>query len=181
MLNIPIENIYRIGPSYKKRFKKLGIETINDLLFHFPSRYDDFSKIISISNVKSNEVCTIKGEVVKIGILKTWKKKMFITEALIKDKTGTIRAIWFSQPYLTKTLKEKDGIFLSGKVSGDKMLNPVYEKIGEKEAFHTGRLIPVYPETAGVSSKWIRSLISISLSKYKDKFFEILPEEVIKE
>ncbi|MDD4897422.1 MAG: ATP-dependent DNA helicase RecG [Candidatus Paceibacterota bacterium] len=181
MLNIPIENIYRIGPSYKKRFKKLGIETINDLLFHFPSRYDDFSKIISISNVKSNEVCTIKGEVVKIGILKTWKKKMFITEALIKDKTGTIRAIWFSQPYLTKTLKEKDGIFLSGKVSGDKMLNPVYEKIGEKEAFHTGRLTPVYPETAGVSSKWIRSLISISLSKYKDKFFEILPEEVIKE
>ena len=181
MLNIPIDKFFKIGPIYKKRLKRLGIETLNDLFFHFPFRYEDFSKIKTIVEAKTNETCTIKGEIVKITNIRTFKKKMFLTEALIKDNTGTIRATWFNQPYLTKTLKEKEEIFLSGKISGGKLVSPVYEKISKNEVIHTGRFVPIYPETAGISSRWIRSLIGNTIFKYKDKFLEILPEEIIKE
>ena len=181
MFKITIDKFFKIGPIYKKRLKRLGIETLNDLFFHFPFRYEDFSKIKTIVEAKTNETCTIKGEIVKITNIRTFKKKMFLTEALIKDNTGTIRATWFNQPYLTKTLKEKEEIFLSGKISGGKLVSPVYEKISKNEVIHTGRFVPIYPETAGISSRWIRSLIGNTIFKYKDKFLEILPEEIIKE
>lgn len=174
-----LEKFFRIGPLYKKRLKKLGINNLNDLFFHFPSRYEDFSKIIKISEVKNNQICTVKGEVTKIGSIRSYKRKMYITEALIKDESGSLRAVWFNQPYLTKNIKEKDIIFLSGKLSKGKLLSPVYEKIGEKEVIHTGRLVPIYPETAGISSRWLRSVISNNL--FKNNISEILPEEIIRE
>ncbi len=179
MLNTPIENVWKIGPFYKKKLKKLGIETLNDLFFHFPSRYEDFSNIKKIAELKENETCTIKGEIVKITNIRTFKRKMFLTEALIKDDSGTIRAVWFNQPYLTKNLKEKENIFISGKISGGKISSPVYEKIGEREIIHTGRLVPIYPETAGISSKWIRAIIGSNIFKYQNSILEVLPKEII--
>lgn len=181
MLDIPIEKIYRVGKSYKGKLKKLGIETINDLLFHFPGRYEDFSKVVDISEARINQVCTVKGEVSKIENTRTWKKRMLITEALVKDKTGTIRATWFNQPYLKDTLKEKENVFLSGKVTGAGMISPAYEKMGMGDLTHTGRFIPVYPETKGMSSKWLRSVIKPTLYKFKNQIHETLPDKVIRQ
>ena len=185
-LETPIETIPRIGPVLKKKLKKLGIKTINDLFFHFPRRYEDFSNLIPISEIKINEICTVQGKVLKISTSKTWKKKMFITEALIQDKSGAIKAVWFNQPYLTKVIKEKDFLVLSGKVSSSKegtyLSNPVYEKIKPgRDLTHTGRIVPVYPETMGLSSRWIRSILKPLLSQFKDKIPEFLPKEIIKE
>ncbi len=95
----PIENIPRVGPILQKRLKCLGIRTVLDLLFYFPSRYEDFSNLIPISDVKINEVCTVQGRILEIKTTRTWKRKMFITEAIIEDKTGAIKATWFGQPY----------------------------------------------------------------------------------
>jgi len=188
-LNTPIEEINNIGPVYQKRLKKLGIKTVHDLFFHFPRRYEDFSNLISIAKLKINEVSTVQGQILTIESSKSWAKKMTITEAIIEDKTGAIRATWFNQPYLNKNLKVGDSVFISGKVilskKGSHFSNPVYEKAprlgGADDLIHTGRLIPVYPETAGLSSRWIRYILKPLLTELGDQMEETLPEEIIKE
>ena len=181
-LSTPIENLTGIGPVLKKRLKRLGIKTINDLFFHFPRRYEDFSNLIPISKIKINEVCTVQGRVLQINTTKTWKRRMFVTEAIIEDKTGAVKATWFNQPYLAKTLKKGDNIFVSGKVAkGLSFSNPVYEKGEQDNLTHTGRLVPVYPETAGLSSRWIRFAIKPLLKELEFDIKETLPKDILKE
>lgn len=176
-LDTPIQNIKHIQPAYQKRLLKLGIKSLRDLFYHFPHRYDDFSKIIPISELKLNEVGTVQGRIARIKNIRTWRKKIYLTEAYVEDQTGVIKAVWFNQPYLAETLKQGSLVSLSGKVSFDKALylsNPSYEKINKKvsaELRHTGRLVPVYPETAGLSSRYLRYLIQIfspTISQLKD-------------
>jgi len=184
-LSTAIEDIPRIGPIYQRKLKKLGIKTVQDLFFHFPRRYEDFSNLIPISKVKINEISTIYGKILGIETKRTWKRKMFLTEAIIEDKAGAIKAVWFNQPYLTKTLRKGDYVFLSGKVTISKngvyLSNPIYEK-GDlsSDLTHTGRLIPVYPETAGLSSRWIRYILKPLLTDLQNQINETLPEEIIK-
>ncbi len=185
-LSTPIENIARIGPVFKKKLKKLGIKTIQDLFFHFPHRYEDFSNLIPISEIKINEICTVHGKILEIKTTRTWKRRMFLTQAVIEDKTGAIKVIWFNQPYLTKTLKKGNNVFLSGKAiiskNGVYLSNPIHEK-GDLSSnlTHTGRLIPVYPETAGLSSRWLRYILKPLLTNLENQIKETLPEQLIKE
>jgi len=181
-----IENIAGIGPVFQRRLKKLGIKTIQDLFFHFPRRYEDFSNLIPISKLKINEVCTLQGKITYIKTSRSWKKRIYITEAIIEDKTGAIKALWFNQPYLTKTLKIGDSVFFSGKVTisknGAYLSNPIYEK-GDfsLDLTHTGRLIPVYSETAGLSSRWIRYILKPLLIDLENQIDETLPSDLLKE
>jgi len=183
-LDAPIEKISRVSPLYQKRLKKLGIKTIRDLLFHFPRRYEDFSKIIPIADVKLNETCCIQGKILEIENRKTPIKRMVLTEAILQDNTGAIKVIWFNQPYLIKTLKEGNEVCLAGKVllgtRGAYLSNPAYEKTGKGELLHTGGLVPIYPETEGLSSRWLRYVLRPTLAYFKDKIPEILPEEIRK-
>jgi len=89
--------------------KKMKIKTIEDLLFHFPHRYENFSNILPISKVKANETCCLQGKVLDIKTSRTWKKKMFITEVIVQDKTAAIKVVWFSRPYISKSLKKMIG------------------------------------------------------------------------
>lgn len=174
----------RVGPKYQERLKKLGIETVQDLIFHFPNRYEDFSKIISLSDMKVGESACVKGKIVEIKNIRTWKKRMIITEAIIHDSVRSMKVLWFNQPYLTKSLKPGDEVCLAGKLSFKGKVpyisNPSYEKISENMT-HTGRIIPVYPETEGVSSKWLRYMIKTALQQVKFSIPEIFPKELIKE
>lgn len=166
-LSTPIKNIPRISLAYQKRLAKLGIKTIQDLFYHFPHRYDDFSQIKPIGELEPNEVATVQGKIIAIKNIRTWKKRIHITEMYIQDETGTIKAVWFNQPYLINTFKENDLISLSGNINLDKGLylsNPSYEKITKYDSAmlrHTGRLVPIYPETAGLSSRYIRYLMQL--------------------
>jgi len=183
-LDTEIKNISNIGPVYSKRLKKLGIETVKDLCFHFPRKYENFSNLIPISDLKINETSTVFGTILTLESSRSWKKKITIIEAIVKDKTGAVRATWFNQPYLVKNLKPGDKIFLAGKVvsstKGAYFNNPVYEK-GEimDDLTHTGRLIPVYPETANLSSRWIRYILKPLLAEVEDQIKETLPGEII--
>ena len=181
----PVEKIPRIGPIYQKRLKKLGIKTVQDLFFHFPHRYDDFSNLIPISNVKINETCTMQGKILDIKTTRTWKRRMFLTQAIVVDKTGAIKVVWFNQPYLTRILKKEDNVFLSGKVvigdNGVYLTNPAYEKAAfQTNLTHTGRLVPVYPETEGLSSRWLRYILKPLLVQFKN-IPETLPERITRE
>ncbi len=187
-LQTPIQQVPGIGPVYQKKLKKLGIKTVSDLLFHFPHRYEDFSNIVPIAKIKAGENCSVRGKVLKIQGSRTWKKRMSLTQAIIEDESGAVKAVWFNQPYLATTLKEGENIVLSGKADWDKngfyLSNPAYEKISNEESFsptHTGRIIPIYPETEGISSRWLRYILKPPLTELAPKIQEPLPLEVIKE
>ena len=190
-LSTPIKEIPRIGPSFQKKLQKMGIKTAEDLLFHFPHRYEDFSNIRAISKIKLNETCCILGKILEIKNSRTWKKKMILTQAIVEDKTGAIKVVWFNQPYLIKVLKAGDLVCLAGKINvADKgvfLSSPAYEKIPltsniqhpTSNLTHTGRLVPVYPETEGLSSRWLRYILKPLLLKLKNKIPEILPQKII--
>ncbi|MGM0438985.1 MAG: ATP-dependent DNA helicase RecG [Patescibacteria group bacterium] len=182
-LSDPIGKAPKIGAKYKAKLKKMEIRTIGDLLFHFPSRYEDFSQITKISNLSPKKQATIKGEVKVINSGKTSKKKIPYTEALLQDESGPIKIIWFYQPYLAKTIKKGEEIFISGKPKygneGLQFVNPSYEKV-KKNTIHTGGLVAIYPETEGVSSRWLRYVIKSLLEEFSSKVTETLPRQIIK-
>jgi len=182
-LTTSIGEIPRIGPVYQKKLKRLGIKTVRDLLFHFPYRYDDFSKISLISEVKTGETFCIQGKILEIKTIKTWKRRMFLTNAIIEDKTGAIKVVWFNQPYLINTLKGGDYVCLAGKAiqgeNGLHLSNPTYERIFENKVLtHTGRIVPVYPETAGLSSRWLRFIIRPLLASLRNEIKDPIPDFV---
>ena len=181
-----ISDLGKIGKATASRFKKIGINDIADLLFHFPIRYDDYSKIIPISKIKQEMQVTIKGKVEQINQRRSWKRRrMSICEAVIADETGSIKAIWFNQFYVAKILKQGDIIFLSGKAKlsryGLQLASPNYEKITSGENIHTASLVPIYPTTLRLTQKQIRYLtkICLPLAKNLDDYlpFEIMEKE----
>ena len=178
-----IGELGRVTSYYQARLEKLGINTVRDLIFYFPHRYEDFSNIIPISEVGLDENVCVKGKVTNIKNYRTKVKKMMITEAEIKDASGSIKAIWFNQLFLTRTLNPSDLICLTGKttIKGNYLYlsSPVYEKIGPKELIHTGRLVPVYAQTEGLSSRWLRYMLRSLLVQLKNKIPETLPQEII--
>ena len=181
----PIEEIPRVGPAFQKKLKRMGINTVRDLLFHFPHRYEDFSKITRISEVKLNDIVCIQGKILAIENIRTWKKRMILTKAILQDKSGAIEVIWFNQPYLIKTLKKDDNISLVGKTSlgkeGMYLASPAYEKLSlEKDSIHTARIIPVYPETEGLSSRWLRYILKPLLIGFIKRANDPLPEKILK-
>ena len=117
--------------------------------------------VSEIAGVQAGETVTIRGIVKEIKNQYT-RGKFTIQRANVKDNTGEIDIVWFNQPYLTKAIKPEDHISLSGKINEKagkiQMTSPEYE-VGDKNFIHTGRLVPIYPETRGVSSKWIRKQV----------------------
>ncbi|MBI2195886.1 MAG: ATP-dependent DNA helicase RecG [Candidatus Levybacteria bacterium] len=181
-LHAPIKDVERAFKMYSGRLEKLGIRTPWDFLLHVPSRYEDFSLISKISEVQSGEIVTINGEVLEIKnqYTRRWKT---LQKAKVTDHSGEINILWFNQPYLVKNIKEGDKIALSGKVGSDKagltMIAPDFELLTDTEPIHTGRLVPIYPQTRGISSKWIRRQVKKILDEIPPNFSDFLPSEII--
>ncbi len=184
-LSSSIEELSFVGPIYARKCEKLGIKTIEDLLLHAPHRYDDFSLVSPISRVELGKALTVKGKVESLKNQYTKSgRKIQIGE--VSDSTGKITVIWFNQPFLTRALYPGTEISLSGKVDffGNKraLISPEYEILSEnKSALHTGRLVPVYPETSGLSSKWLRGRIKDALEKSRTNLKEYLPQKTLRE
>ena len=193
-LSTPVEQLPKVGPQYQKKLKKLGIKTVQQILFHFPHRYEDFSNIIPIAKVKAKETVCIKGKILEIENTRAWIRKMVLTQAIVQDSSAAIKVIWFNQPYLTNTLKKGDFICLAGKISEKQgkiyLSSPAFEKISGMfgvrpqsipNLTHTGRLVPVYPETEGLSSRWLRFIIKMCLNELRNKLQDPLPKEIKQE
>lgn len=184
-LDSPLSEIKGIGPKFFERLKKFGLFTVKNLLWHFPNRYEDFSQISKIVDLKIGEQATVQVVIADIKLKRTWKRRMFIVEALISDNTGSIKAVWFNQRFLLSILKKDRLINLAGKViessgGGISLSHPTYELVtnGEQETKHTGRLVPIYPETKRLTSKALRFLIKPLLDNL-EKLPEILPIEIL--
>ncbi len=188
-LSTLVEKLSRVGPQYQKKLKKLGIKTVGQLLFHFPHRYEDFSNMVPIAKAEPGQPLSIQGKILEIKNIRTFKKRMTLTQAVVSDESGTIKVIWFNQPYLINTFKKGDSLFLAGKItskaSSRYLSSPAYEKIPDNienlDLTHTGRLIPVYPETEGLSSRWLRFIVKPLLTKLKKEIPDPLPEKLREE
>ena len=182
-INSKLSEIPRIGLKYAPVLKKLNIETVENFLMHFPFRYEDYSQRVSIDNLSAGAVATVMGEVIKSKLIRTWKKKMLLTECITKDDTGTVRAVWFNQPYVSDSLTPGKGVRLSGKVSEDPkglfFSNPAWE-LSSRVPTNTGRLVPIYPETEGLTSKWIRWQMQ-NLIKHASELKDPIPEKILED
>ncbi|MEK7188772.1 MAG: ATP-dependent DNA helicase RecG [Patescibacteria group bacterium] len=184
-LDDPVLALPFVGNVYGQRLQKLDIYSINDLLHHIPSRYEDLSVCKKISQVHPGETVTILASVASIKNLYTRVGKK-IQIALVEDETGTIPAIWFNQPFLVRTITAGVKLNVSGKVDfyGHKIafISPQFEKIiPGASPIHTGKIVPIYPETYGVSSKWLRRQISLAYQKTESEIEEYLPETIRKQ
>lgn len=178
----PITNLPKIGPVFEKKLKKLGIDTIEDLFYHVPSRYMDYSHVTTIKDLKVGEVSTIHAKIVSLKNIYS-KKGLKMQIGSVEDSSGKITILWFNQPFLIKTLYPGRLISLSGKVGFFNrkpcLTSPDYELLTEEdgETMHTGRLVPIYPETSGLSSKWIRRKIKETYKMADIK--EFLPQDIL--
>ena len=184
MLDTPIADFSVLGKRLSKILVKMGIVTLRDLLFHFPYRFDDFSNVVPVDKLAPGMTVTVRGRLDLIRNRRSFRRKTNLTEAILSDDTGSVKLLWFNQPYLTKNLVPGDWLSLSGKVTGSmldfRLMNPAYEKIKEGgEAVHTARLVPVYSTIAGVTQKQIRALIAAVLPASIDNVEEWLPQDVI--
>jgi len=183
IFNAKIGSIPRINEKYVETLKKINVFTVGDFLLHFPFRYEDYSERIEIDSLIAGQTATIMGEISQSKLVRTWKKKMMITECYVSDETGSVRAVWFNQPYVSDSLTVGKGVRLAGKVLEDKngfyFSNPAWE-LSSREPTNTGRLVPIYSETEGLTSKWLRWQMQ-NIFKLKLEIPEPIPADILDE
>ncbi|MDQ5971263.1 MAG: ATP-dependent helicase RecG [Patescibacteria group bacterium] len=196
-LNDKLEIHFRINESQKKALIKLGLFNIKDILYFFPTRYTDISDIRHINTLQDGENVTILGEISNLKTKKSFKSKIPMGEATITDITGKIHIIWFHQPYLARMLTEGALVKVTGKVTnnatyGLTLTNPEISKedilpidlsdslfTNNKNAEQYG--YPVYPESKGVTSKWIyHTICKILKDVCVQEIIDYLPSDILK-
>ena len=189
-INTNIKEINHVGPTTANQFKRLGIETIQDLIFHWPWRFEDFRHPTPINSLKPDLITNVVGQIEIIQNKRSPKKHLPITEAFIKDETGQLKVIWFNQPFITRNLHVGDYVSLAGKIKPDylsiAMHSPEYEKISNfnssdnsQSTYNTQGILPVYHSTAKLTQKQIRFIINQIINK-ADEIIDWLPEKIKK-
>lgn len=180
-LTLKLANLPGIGFTYSKRLERLNLFTLEDLINHYPFRYDDYSAIKEVSETKVGEKVTMQGEVWSIKNVYTRSGKT-LTQAIFNDGSAPITLTWFNSPWILKQVKTGDRLQVSGKLTKYKsklsIMAPAWEYLGHPGGVHTGRLVPVYPETYGVSSKWLRTKIAKLLPDILPQIQDPLPDEI---
>lgn len=176
-LKSPVTVVRGVQSALARRLAHLGVHTVEDLLYLFPRRYDDFSNLKTIRELRYGEEVTIIG-VVQDAQNQATRSGKTLTKAVISDGTGFVEAIWFNQPYLVRQLTRGRQIVLSGRV--DQYLgrltfqSPQWERL-TGNLVHTGRLVPVYPLTSGLTARRMRSLVKSVLEEWASQLVDCLP------
>lgn len=182
-LNAPVTVLPGVGPKYAKTLERLGLETLEDMLYFFPRRYDDYSYLKPINRLEYGEQVTVIGTVQNATTRKVRDGKVTITEGVISDGTGNLRATWFNQPWISKKLRPGVQVVLSGKIDqylGRITMNsPEIEQI-DQQNLHTNRIVPVYPLTANITQRWLRQLMHRVVTYWAPKIEDTLPESLRK-
>lgn len=175
---MPIRYLKGVGPKKAAVLSNLGINTIEDILFYLPRRYEDRSKFALIREVKIGEYHTIRAKVLSLGIYTT-KRQIPVFQLTIGDSTGVLYCVWFNMPFLKKNFKVGQTIIVYGKVerySKIQMNHPDYE-IMEKEpdSIHMGRIVPIYSLKQDISQRYLRLLTYGAVMGYVPLLRETLP------
>lgn len=167
-----------VGPATSRQLESVGIRSISDLLDYFPRKYNDYSQVTQISKLKPG-VVTIEAEI-KQANGRYVRRGMHITEAIASDESGSVRLVWFNQPYRASALKPGQKYFITGKLELRRqhfsIANPACEQASDFP-LHTARIVPVYKETKRVSSNLIRRTL-YQVIKAATQLPDPLPAEI---
>lgn len=182
-LDAPITSIKGVKTSMATKFGKLGVETVRQLLYLFPRRHIDYSQRMRISELEQGKEQTIVATVWSASEKKISRGRR-TTEAIVGDESGNMRIVWFNQPYLARSLPVNGQVAISGKVSlfqGRKVFeSPEWEPLESGDLIHTGRLVPVYPLTSGLSQRGVRKLVRGTIDSWLPQLPDFLPESTLK-
>jgi ATP-dependent DNA helicase RecG len=180
-----IEELTRLSGAHRAALKKLGIGTVRELLYHFPSRYESSADVRRVADARPGETAVFYGAFSKLEIKKSFRTKVPMAEGSFQDGSGTLRVVWFHQPYLAKMIPVNEPVRLRGKVAernGRKYVaNPDVEKAAAVPYMElkTAGMMPVYPETAGVTSLWFYHAVRRALEEGAAESLEDpLPEDI---
>ena len=186
---------FRILPIQATALKKIGVLSIGDLLYYFPTRYGDTARVTLINTLSKGDEAVVFGRITGLKTSKGFRSKIPMSEAWIEDETGRMKIVWFHQAYLAKMLIEGSFVRVEGKVTARKQelyfSNPKIETVtkipigvGDSLFGSTGEahsLYPVYPETRGVTSNWIYHKIqNIFGSHILEELVDPIPENILK-
>jgi ATP-dependent DNA helicase RecG len=178
----PVQFLKMIGPRRASAMQKLGIFTVRDLLYHFPRRYEDRTRLLPASACRHGEVATLRGTVLAGQDLKP-RRGLTVTKLAVQDEMGIFYAVWFNQPFIKKILRPGAKLFVTGKV--DRGFGPVQVMVEDYEVFNgqdplsAGRLVPVYALTGSLNQRLLRAVIKSVLEEV-DAQAEFLPVWLLK-
>lgn len=179
-LHASVSRLPGVGPSYTKRLLNLGVRSIGDLLWLLPRRYDDYRNLKPISRLRAGEDVTIIANLWSLKSRPLPGRNATLVIGVLGDSTATIEVTWFN-PYVMTQLRTRQSYVFSGRVEsylGQLVLrNPTWEQL-DRELVHTGRLVPIYPLTKGISARWMRNLQRQVIDAWGKRIHDPLPEEV---
>jgi ATP-dependent DNA helicase RecG len=178
-LSAPLTTVAGIGPKSASTLAKLGLRTLEDLLWYLPRRYEDYSQLKTIHRLWYGEVVTVIGTVESIEMRSIRGGRMKLVECIVSDGTGSLRVTWFNQPWLVNQLRPGTAVALSGLVDQYlgrlTMSSPEWEPL-ERQQLHTNRIVPIYGLTAGVTARWLRRVVDSVVSRLAQRVPDPLPE-----
>ena len=177
----PVNSIKGIGEKKTAALTRMGISSIRDLLYTFPRRHDDYSKLKPIGSLWFGEEVTVIGTIDSVSTRSVRGGKMKLVEAMVSDKSGALRVTWFNQPWLEGQLSRAKHVVLSGEIEQYlgrlTMNNPEWEPLSN-EQLHTNRIVPVYPLTKDITQKWLRGVLHDTVQKYGPSIEDPLPDQL---
>ena len=168
LLDRPAQYLKGVGPRRAEQLHKLDVSTARDLVFHVPRRYEDASTVASISSLEVGMDATVIGEVVSKGVLPT-RKGLRIFQAVLRDDTGLIECSWPGQPFLDRSIHKGDRLLVTGPVRffhGRQLQPREHIKLDREDApSESGRVLPIYPATEGLSQGILRKILDTNLDR----------------
>ena len=183
-----------VGPRRAADLQRAGLATVEDLLYRFPTRYEDRGHFQTIASLRPGAMASVAAEVLSSGIRPTRRPRFKIFEMLVRDDTGSMRAVWFNQPFLKDVFHPHQRVILFGKLEltshGLQMQGPQYELLeaveeaegvdgtGDAQTVHTGRIVPIYEKTGQLTAKMQRTLVHQALQAMPAELPDPLPAAV---
>ncbi len=183
-LKAPTTIVRGIGQKQAQLLQKLNLYTVEEMIYYFPRRYDDYSELKFIKDLTYGEEVTILAWVKNLTTFTTRSKKRIIVQALVSDDTGSIQLMWFNQEYHLRYLRKNMFLSISGKIEQYMgrlvMYHPDYEQVDE-EQLHTKRIVPVYALTALLSQRWLRRMMFNVVNQWAPKIPEFMTEYILED
>src|SRR3954467_4667116 len=183
LLSTSLQYLKGVGPRRAADLARAGLETVEDLLYRFPIRYEDRSRLQPIASLRPGHTASITGRILSCGLRTTRRPGFKIFEALVADGSGSIRATWLNQPFLRDVFSGGQHVVLFGAVEmrghgGLQLTNPQYEIVEDEEGetIHTGRIVPVYEKAGSVTPKIQRRLVFDAIHRLSPELADPLPD-----
>lgn len=180
-LSSPVRYVRGVGEARERAFARLGVKTVEDLLFFFPRRYEDRRNITRLSGLVPDTTASVIATVVVFEKRPTSRRGLEVATVLLSDGQDVIRAVWFNMPRLGDVLTPGTRVALYGKVErrgGLQLTNPEFEVLDEDDPQSVGRIVSIYPATAGLSPRWVRRIVLTALEHYLSEVRDFVPETI---